>query len=730
VRDPAHLPTAHDPWLVAASLLLAAFASYVTLELARRVHRDQGLARRLWWLGGSAAMGTGIWAMHFVGMLGFETGFVLGYRWLPTLLSWLAAVAAAAVALGIATRPHLGAAALALGSAVMASGICTMHYLGMAAVELAPGIDWDPRWVLASVAIAWAASAAALGLFFMLRGLRGQRRVGWQLAASLAMAAAVGGMHYSAMAAVRLPLGSVCLSAGALSGQPLAVLVIVAAALLLGGALLLSLVDAMAHAREGRLTRSLQQSHLDLREAHDTLQRRAFEDPLTGLPNRALFDDRLQHALARLQRAQRDLGVIGATGADRVGVMVVNLDAFKPINDSYGHVVGDAVLCEVAQRLRQTVRDSDTLGRLGADEFVVMVEARDAEATAVGLAQRLIAALSRPISAGTGQDILLSCSIGVAVFPDHDDGHQRLLSCADAAMVAAKRAGGGTCVVYDPTMGHDATEQVQLQQDLRQAIERGELELHYQPKVDTAHGQVHGLEALLRWRHPQRGMISPAVFVPLAERFGLIGAIGLWVIDEACAQLARWHASGLHCRVAINLSPYQLRQPDLPARIRSALERHGIHPAQLVCEITETAMMENLQAERSVMDRIAALGVRLSIDDFGTGYSSLAHLRSIPARQLKIDRSFVTDLAENADARAVLDAVVRLAHALRMEVVAEGVETPAQREALVRLGCDLLQGYAIARPMPAAEVPRWLDARQAEAGVGSAHGDEDPAATT
>ena len=295
-------------------------------------------------------------------------------------------------------------------------------------------------------------------------------------------------------------------------------------------------------------------------------------------------------------------------------------------------------------------------------------------------------------------------------------------------MVAAKRAGGGTCVVYDPAMGGDATEQVRLQQDLRLAIIHQQLELHYQPKVCAARGLVHGLEALLRWRHPQAGMISPAVFVPLAERFGLIGAIGLWVIDEACAQLARWRAEGRECRVAITLSPYQLRQPDLPARIQSALERHDLHPSQLVCEITETAMMENLQAERTVLDRIAALGVCLSIDDFGTGYSSLAHLRSIPARQLKIDRSFVTDLAENADAQAVLDAVVRLAHALRMEVVAEGVETAAQHAVLVRLGCDLLQGYAIARPMPAADVPRWLDRHEAEVLAAATGVDIDPAA--
>ncbi len=705
------LDTRHDPLLVGVAFLVAAFASYVTLDLARRVHTAAPGARRRWWAGGSLAMGTGVWAMHFVGMLGFDAGMPLGYRAGPTLLSWAAAVGAAAVALGLATRDRLGPVALGGGSTSMAVAICVMHYLGMAALEIAPGIVWRPAIVLLSVAIAWGASAAALGILFALRRHRGVRRLQLQALAALVMGGAIGGMHFTAMAAAQIPAGALCLSTDGLSGQPLAAIVAGAALLLLGGALLLSIIDALGSAREAQLAHSLQRANVDLREANDALLRRAFEDPLTGLPNRALFNDRLQHAVARIARGTSQGGPPNGGPAERLAVLFVDLDGFKPINDSFGHEAGDEVLREVGRRLLATVRDSDTLARLGGDEFVAMIESRDAAAAALSLAQRLIDSLRRPLRIA-GQEVALSCSIGVAVYPDHDDGGQRLLACADAAMYAAKRAGGGTCALYEPGMGGDAAEQVLLQQALRGAVERGELMLYYQPKVDARHGQVRGLEALLRWRHPERGIVSPAVFVPLAERFGLIGAIGAWVIDQACAQLARWHAQGLRCRVAINLSPYQLRQADLPARIRTALERHQLHPSQLVCEITETAMMENMHAERSVLDQIAALGVCLSIDDFGTGYSSLAHLRNIPARQIKIDRSFVVDLAGSADAHAVLEAVVRLAHALRMEVVAEGVETDEQRDALVRLGCDLLQGYRIARPMPADAVPQWFEARQ------------------
>ena len=708
------IDTRHDPLLVLASLLVASFAAYVSLDLARRVRAAAATPRRqrLWWMGGSLAMGTGVWAMHFVGMLGFDAGMQLGYDAGTTLLSWAAAVAAAAVALGIASRERLGTGTLLGGASSMAAGICAMHYIGMAALDMSPGIVWHLPTVGLSVLVAWVASAAALGIFFGLREHDGALRLRLQLLAALVMGAAIGGMHYTAMAAARLPLGAICRSTDGLSGAPLAVLVALAAVLLLGGALLLSMVDALNHAREARLAQSLHRANVDLREANDALQRRAFEDVLTGLPNRALFSDRLQHAVARLARNARASG-LPVAGSERLAVLFIDLDGFKPINDSFGHEAGDEVLREVARRLQLTVRDSDTLARLGGDEFVAMIELRDAEAAAVALARRVIDGLRRPVTIG-GREVSLSCSVGVAVYPEHDDTGQRLLACADAAMYAAKRAGGSTWVVYDESMAGDAQEQVLLQQALRLAIERAELMLVYQPTVEARDGRVHGLEALLRWRHPERGVVSPAVFVPLAERFGLIGAIGNWVIDEACAQLARWHAEGLRCRVAINLSPYQLRHPELPSRIGNALERHNIDPSQLVCEITETAMMENMNAERSVLDQIAALGVRLSIDDFGTGYSSLAHLRSIPAGQTKIDRSFVVDLAGNADARAVLDAVVRLAHALRMEVVAEGVETSEQRQALVDLGCDLLQGYVIARPMPAEAVAQWLQASGTE----------------
>ena len=456
-----------------------------------------------------------------------------------------------------------------------------------------------------------------------------------------------------------------------------------------------------AEERSAQLAESLRQANLDLRLANNELQRQTFEDPLSGLPNRALFNDRLGQALPRA----------AATPQGRLAVLFIDLDGFKPINDSFGHAAGDGVLREVATRLRGTVRTVDLLARLGGDEFVALIESPTAGDDAQQLCQRIIASLKLPFTV-QGQRLSLSCSIGIVVHPDGEADGARLLACADAAMYEAKRSGGGCSVLYAPSMAEHGAQQLLMQQALREALERGELELFYQPKVASQSGHLHGFEALLRWRHTQFGQVSPAVFIPLAERFGLIGQIGNWVIDNACAQLARWHAQGLHCRIAINLSPHQLRQSDLVDRLRHTLRKYRLHPAQLVCEITESAVVENTEEARGTLERIAALGVRLSIDDFGIGYSSLAHLRHIPARQLKIDRSFVMDLGRSTESRHLVEAMVQLAHALQMEVVAEGVEDEQQLQLLRTLRCDLLQGYFIARPMPADAVPTWIGAQE------------------
>ncbi|MGC3985782.1 MAG: EAL domain-containing protein [Pseudorhodoferax sp.] len=696
------LPTSYDVWGVLASVLIAGVASYVTLDLARRVRQPDRLAALLWWFGGSLVMAVGIWSMHFVGMLAFSLPIRLGYTPGLTAASFAAAAVTSGVALGIASLGRLGLARVLVGAGVMGAGICAMHYTGMAALDMAPGIVWNMGWVAASAAIAVGASAVALWLFFWLRGFQGLRGWLYQIVAAAAMGLAIAGMHYAGMAAASFPLDAVCLSVDALGGRGLAIAVGVACVLLLLLTLAVSSWDYRVQRRTATLSSSLQAANAELQSANDELHRRAFSDPLTGLPNRLLFEDRLAHALSRHERADES---ISQRKAERIGVLFIDLDGFKPVNDVFGHATGDAVLKAAAGRLRQLARGSDTVARVGGDEFLLLVEDAGSVADCMTLGGRVAQALSQPFEVA-GRSVQIGCSIGVVVYPDQGERH-KLVANADAAMYVAKRNGGNSCALFETHMDRSAGEQLSLLSDLRQALACGQLLLHYQPKIDGKRGQVHGVEALLRWQHPERGLVEPDKFIPLAERFGLINQLGGWVIDEACRQMNAWADQGLRMRVSVNLSVHQLREGDLVRRIEQALQRNFVPASQLLCEITESVAMEDIKATQRTFDDLARIGVYLSIDDFGTGYSSLSYLRQLPARQLKIDRSFVQDLECSNDARAVVDAVIRLSHALGLRVVAEGVETAAQNDILLEMGCDELQGYHFARPMSAQALQAW-----------------------
>ena len=449
--------------------------------------------------------------------------------------------------------------------------------------------------------------------------------------------------------------------------------------------------------------KALTKANLQLESANEELRRRAFIDPLTGLPNRMLFEDRLLHAM---QRYDRDDESRARREPCKLAVLFVDLDGFKPINDMLGHAVGDEVLKEAARRLRTATRDSDTVARIGGDEFVLLAEDVSDVADCASLANRVIQVLAQPLEI-QGHQVTLSGSVGVALYPEHGD-RLKLVQNADAAMYTAKRAGGNTYALFESRMNEGLQEQLSLQHDLRHALERGELQLHYQPKIDARLGRLQGVEALLRWHHPTRGMVGPNVFIPIAERFGLINGLGNWVIEESCRQMRVWADEGLSMNVAINLSVHQLRTEELVPRIESALARYQVMPSQLLCEITESVAMEDIESTQRAFEALSRIGVYLSIDDFGTGYSSLSYLRQLPARQLKIDRSFVADIEVRPDARAIVGAVIQLAHQLGLRVVAEGVETEGQRDILLVLQCDELQGYLLARPMAVEALDDWL----------------------
>ena len=697
-----YLTPSYDVKLVWSSLLIASFASYLALDLAKRMHATDLRVARGWWIAGSLSMGTGIWSMHFVGMLAFSLPIALGFTVLLTLLSWIAAVGASGLALWLASRGRLTPSHLCSGALLIGAGICVMHYTGMAALDMTPPIVWRWDLVAASAAIAVGASGVALMIFFRLRLVSATRGLSHQLVASLIMGLAISGMHYTGMHAANFPLDSVCSSADILNGADLGKLVILISVALLVMTLFTSTMDTRI-----KLATSLKRSNEELQLANTELQKHAFVDSLTGLPNRLLFDDRLQRALAHLRRSSDEKA--------HVAVLIVDLDDFKPINDSLGHAAGDLVLKEVGVRLCNVAREGDTVARIGSDEFVLLMEHFFDVADSSALARRIVCALAQPIQLAR-QQVHVTGSVGIAHYPAHGPG-DKLTTHADAAMHAAKLAGGNTYAVFEPHMAAGGAQQLSLKFDLSRAVVDQQLSLVYQPKVDARSGQLSGAEALLRWHHPELGDIGPSVFIPIAERYGLIHELGQWVIDEACRQMQVWDEMGFITCIAINLSVHQLRRDELPERIEHALTRHHVDPSRLLCEITESEAMEDIKAMQRACNGLRRIGVFLSIDDFGTGYSSLSYLRQLTVRQLKIDRSFVNDLETSDDARAVVDAVIKLAHALGLNVVAEGVETAGQLEILRTLGCDELQGYFVARPIAGDDLLPWATARTVGDGV-------------
>jgi diguanylate cyclase (GGDEF)-like protein/PAS domain S-box-containing protein len=435
----------------------------------------------------------------------------------------------------------------------------------------------------------------------------------------------------------------------------------------------------------------------DRKLSEDRIRHLAQHDELTGLLNRASFRAAVAHGTEQARRHERKLAVL-----------FVDLDRFKNINDTLGHDAGDAVLKEVASRLKGCLRGADIVARQGGDEFVVLMEEYSADTDVSGVARKILDAFALPFQLA-GQEFVLSASVGIGTFPHDGNDATALLKAADIAMYRAKESGKNNFQFYAPEMNVHSFERLALEAALRRALERGELRVHYQPKLDLATRTVCGMEALLRWAHPDMGMLPPMQFIPIAEETGLITPIGAWVLLESCRQARAWQLQGLGpLRVAVNLSARQFAQPGLLEEVIAALNTSGLAPESLELEITETVVMQNPERAARALADLDALGVSIAIDDFGTGYSSLAYLKRFPVDTLKIDRSFVKDLPEDADDAAITRAVIALGRSLRLAVVAEGVESPRQLEYLAAHGCDQIQGYVISQPLPAEEFEKLI----------------------
>jgi diguanylate cyclase (GGDEF)-like protein/PAS domain S-box-containing protein len=432
------------------------------------------------------------------------------------------------------------------------------------------------------------------------------------------------------------------------------------------------------------------------RRAEETIKRMAYSDPLTDLPNKQLFMDRLHQVIANAGANER-----------QAAVMFLDLDRFKLINDTLGHDIGDLLLMAIAERLAGCMGPADTVARLGGDEFTILLgDVLDAGKVAM-VAESILAALSKPIRV-RDQELFVSASIGISMFPDDGEQPVDLLKNADAALYQAKEHGNGY-EFYSADMNAKAPERLALENSLRKALDRGEITLHYQPQLDLASSRIVGAEALARWQHPELGMIPPATFIPLAEETGLILPITEWVLRTACLQNMEWQAAGLPAiRISVNLSGRSFKQRDLAAMVSRVFGETGLLPQHLDLELTESSLMEDVEATTVTLDRLNAMGIQLSIDDFGTGYSSLSYLKRFPLSTLKIDRSFIRDLANDQDDAAIVKAIIALAHSLCLRVVAEGVETEEQLAFLRAENCDEIQGYYFSRPLPADAFMQFL----------------------
>jgi diguanylate cyclase (GGDEF)-like protein len=445
------------------------------------------------------------------------------------------------------------------------------------------------------------------------------------------------------------------------------------------------------------------------KRADDRVHHLAFHDDLTSLPNRLMLSHRLDQALSRHRRA-----------GSQLAILFMDLDRFKVINDSLGHEAGDALLRQVADRLKAQSREGDTVARMGGDEFAVLIESRENLEDISACAHRLADQLSAPYQIGN-KDCHVTLSIGISVFPSDGNDSQALLKAADVAMYRAKEMGRNNYQYYLPSMNVHTVERLELESDLSRALERGEFLLHYQPKVEIATGLITGIEALLRWNHPVRGLVPPMDFIPLAEETGLIVPIGEWVLATACARTKAWQNQGLtKLGVAVNLSARQFADAKLLPKLTQIIHSSGLAPSSLELEITESVVMSQGESAVTVLEKLKSIGVEIAIDDFGTGYSSLAYLKHFPIDTIKVDRSFIRDIPSDSGDMKITRAIIAMAHSLRLKVVAEGVETAEQLRFLRAQRCDAVQGYFLYRPLPEAAVAEALELNRLDCAAHSA----------
>ena len=809
----------YHPILVVLSVAISIFASFTALDVARQIRLATTHTTYAFWLAvGALAMGGGIWAMHFIGMIAFSIPCGARYDPLVTLGSMVPGILASAVALIVISHKSASLAKLATGGLLLGAGIGAMHYSGMAAMRMDALLRYDPKLFVLSLVVAVGLAMLALWIKFGLEKWTGKESKWISFASAVVMGGAVSGMHYTAMkAAYFIRTGDATVPDTSLNPTFLAMAILAVTSLLITTVLIATIAgknyriaqelkrsirelklaenqlrlaaavfestvegvfitDAQANivsvnraftdisgytidevrgknprflnsgrqdktfyqemwaklSSEGHWQGEMWNRHKNgevypewqtistvrdelsqvtnyiavfsdissIKHTQQQLEKLAHHDPLTTLPNRILLLDRLAHAVSRATRS-----------GNKIAVLLIDLDSFKNVNDSLGHHVGDSLLQIISQRLLACVREEDTVSRLGGDEFAVVLESVTANEAVANVAQSLIREISAPVDLA-GHSVLVTASIGIAIHPDDGSEAMALLKAADTAMYRAKEGGRNAYRYHHIDMTHAVKKRLEMERGLRRALEQGELEVWYQPQIDWRNQCLAGAEALVRWRDPEKGLILPADFIPLAEETGLVIPLGEWVLREACRQARNWQDAGIPVgRISVNIARLQIERGDFASTVQQVLDETGLPPEMLELEITESSIMYNAPQTRQVIGSIRKTGISLAIDDFGTGYSSLSTLKDLVIDRLKIDKGFVSGIPHDKGDTAITLAVIALARSLGFEVIAEGVETAEQIAFLQAQGCDIAQGYYYSRPLPASDFCAWVTNR-------------------
>ncbi|OTG79338.1 diguanylate cyclase [Acinetobacter sp. ANC 5054] len=670
----------YDYSLVAGSIVIALLSCYLVVSLEQMLFRGtRPRFENIILFVSGAILGAAIWCMHFVGMMAshlpsnhhFDSGL--------TFISFLIAFVSSTFAVWLTTRPTLPLPRLILGSVLMGLGISGMHYTGMLSLVVDGYVQqYDPLIVICSILVSMCGSGLAFWLLLKSK-YAGRRRSLMNFFVAVMLTFSIVGMHYMGMAAADFhPLNAVNpIHSADMSQNLLIFTVLFVTCLILFAAFSIAVLE-----------QRLEHRSLQLMRANRELANQAVQDNLTRLPNR-LFLAEYAHFLFTEHRLRQD----------HIAFLFIDIDRFKAVNDVFGHHVGDQLLIQMATRLHRLLDDKSKLLRIGGDEFLMVLESASTE-TATAMSEQILELLQESFLIA-GKEINISASIGIAMYPEHGSNLQDLLINADAAMLTSKYQGRNTHSIFNYTVNqYEEKSQTKLINDLYKAVEEQQFILFYQPKFNAIDREICGVEALIRWKHPTLGLLTPNRFISGAEKTGLIIAMGYWALEEACKQIQRWEKLGLTLYpIAVNLSAIQFEHKHLFSTLEMLFDRYDMNPANLIIEITESTAMHHIDASIMTFERLRHMGIKVAIDDFGTGHSSFLYLKNLPVDELKIDREFISDLTPDSKEEMILESIIQLATKLGLIVTAEGIETPLQADILTRLGCQQLQGYLLGLPM-------------------------------